>query len=246
HMPECPPIKRAHYCARHPHTQESPTGESILDKLPEVLLHQLFDHTPSSIMNLKMVCHTLRQIVERYIQQARTVLLIDKIEVCWSKKRVIRIFVPTDKSDLFELRLKHFVISAQFSRSRIMRYCKESHMMYFLDFKKIRKNSEGSIIDRLNACLGGVCSNSLERRSTTKFVFEHQFDERCRGIVRKILRGLNIYELRVECADDEDCAFICQLIEAHAVDAISLTVFSPTISDPGMGLGAIRCFAEIM
>ncbi|GMR50332.1 hypothetical protein PMAYCL1PPCAC_20527, partial [Pristionchus mayeri] len=213
---------------------------SPMENLPEELLHNILDMVPDSVLPMRLTSKLLKSRVDRYVQMPRSAQMLDKLVIscdCKKKDVLIRVqcFVPLEKSNLFELRLKYFVMDKYLSHKEINRYTRQASIdeprdqkLYVLHLKATAGNK---VLDRLNSCLG--CQPSSRRHMIDTVDLTGCTDQSSRDDVRKLIKGFTIRRLQYGITmSDDDVNFVIELIDYHKVETLLISVDTVNITDP--------------
>ncbi|GMR45786.1 hypothetical protein PMAYCL1PPCAC_15981, partial [Pristionchus mayeri] len=213
---------------------------SAMECLPDEIIHEIFDRVPESIKNLKLVSRMLRNAANRFITRIRLNLYLPMVDIQCAPQNArhstmtrcrreisisASITVPADRSDLFELRLKHFVVNEDFPMNRIYSFHNDDPV-YRLNFEI---SDDDSLLIRLNKCIAGSTIRQVNIREC--------YDATNRERVSKILGGVNVRELEFAgAANDEGLhvfiEFINKLVYDNKIVSLKLKVHRTTASDP--------------
>ncbi|GMR50331.1 hypothetical protein PMAYCL1PPCAC_20526, partial [Pristionchus mayeri] len=205
---------------------------SAIEQLPEELVHKVIDFTPETIISLKLVCKSLRVVVDNYVRQSRAIPIVQLMEIHhlgfdYALLSIsIEIFIDT--TDLFESRLKHH-LGRKFAVTRITRDIRKQPKRYYVDFKP---SEDMIVLVQLNTCFGGM-HNGMSSLGSIGEVQLHVCKQSVRTHIQCLLKGINIDNLLVTGnIYEHDVDFILNLISTHKVDGLTLKVVKTIVPDP--------------
>ncbi|GMR50330.1 hypothetical protein PMAYCL1PPCAC_20525, partial [Pristionchus mayeri] len=154
-------------------------------------------------------------------------------------RRRVLCYVPLDRTYLFEMRLKHFVIGKDLTYKDINRCTRTAsatephdHNVYTLN---LQAKVVSKVLAQLNACLGS--HHSSRRQFIDTVSITECLDKTSRDDVRKLLEGFTISRLQYGITmSDEEVKFINDLIDNHKVETLVISVEKVNLKDPAKAL----------
>ncbi|KAF8373627.1 hypothetical protein PRIPAC_80056 [Pristionchus pacificus] len=205
---------------------------SHFELLPPDLTWAIISLVPEAVFELRLTCRTLQSRVDEFALLRSPDSVVEEISfasfVVNQKWIATALYVPKQKSALFELRLKRRIAPVDL-KMRIKRTHQEIDDHPNIYMLNIAVDSYQAFLDRLRECIG---------RRVEKIGMNHFHDRSAFVAAAKLIEGIAVKKLKIanDILSDDTIEIMLKTIRLHKVDEMYLSIRKVFSSDPVVAL----------